>query len=103
MALLTAAQIDQVWSGVMRRWSRAESNENTGSVNKNDLKAAISALNTYLDGASGTRPATSINAAFPAASQSGLSTGQKGQLVAYVALAQTGNINDLRQLLGDID
>lgn len=105
MALLTGNQELQVWRGLMRFWSRPETRESIACT-KPELLAAIQAQNVYLDGAASARPAQSINAAFPAATQTGghaLTTGQKGQLIAAVALAQTGNIDVLRRMLGEVD
>lgn len=105
MALLDSTDETRVYRGLMRYWSRPETREQV-ACNKADLLAAVQAINTYLNGAAGSRPATSINAAFPAATQSGgtaLTTGQKGQLVAAIALGQTGNIQALRQWLGEVD
>lgn len=105
MALLNATDESRVWRGLMRFWSSPDTRESIACT-KPELLAAVQAINTYLDGAASARPATSINAAFPAATQSGghaLTTAQKGQMVAAIALGQTGNITLLRRMLGEVD
>lgn len=100
MALLSSADEQRVARGLMRTWSR--DTESVTSL-KGDILAAVSAINTYLDGAGATRPATSINAAYPLAFRNAATVAQKGLLVAVIALAQTGNLALVRQILGEID
>ena len=102
MPILDANGENQVWRGLMRYWADDETRE-TVAIAKQDVLAAVQAQNAYLAGAVTTRPATSVNAAFPAPSQAGLTTPQKGLLTAMVALAQTGNIFALERVLGEVD
>jgi len=102
VALLSAADEARVWRGLMRFWSSADSRQ-LCIFAKADLLAAVQDMNAYLDGAALTRPATSINSAFPIAFRNGATVDQKGQVVAAITLAQTGNIDWLRRILGEVD
>lgn len=105
MTLLNSTNENRVWRGLMRFWSTPDTQESVACT-KPELLAAVQAINVYLDGAASARPATSINAAFPAETRTGahaLTTTQKGQLVAAVALAQTDNIDVLKRMLGEVD
>jgi len=59
--------------------------ESTGSLTKADLRAAIDALDSFLDA-----NATAINNAIPQPARSILTTGQKARLLAYIALKRWG-------------
>lgn len=101
MALLSSADEQRVWRGLMRYCSAKRI---PMPFSKSQLLAGVQSLNVYLDGAATARPATSVNAAFP---QPGLrdsaDAAMKGLIVAVVALAQTGNIDLLRAILGEVD
>lgn len=102
MALLSSTDELRVWRALMRYWSRPE-NVAPRTFSKADLLAAVQALNIYLDDASASRPATSINSAIPVAFRNAASTADKGVLVAAITLAQTGNIAALRAAFGEVD
>jgi hypothetical protein len=55
------------------------------SVVKADLRAAVDALDTFLD-----TNATAINNAIPQPARGALSTAQKARLLAYVAMRRWG-------------
>ena len=82
MAVLSDADRGAVWADVMRQLSDAR---DPCAITKADLRAAVDALDTFLD----TNAAT-INAAIPQPARSGLTTPQKARLLAYVALKRWG-------------
>lgn len=82
MAVLSDTERASIWADVMRQLSDAREG---CAITKTDLRAAIDALDTFLD----TNAAT-INAAIPQPARSGLTTGQKARLLAYVALKRWG-------------
>lgn len=102
MALLSSADELRVYRGLMRYWSRDGTRETTTNT-KGEILAAVQAINVYLDGAGASRPATSINAAYPVAFRNAATTPMKGLTVAAIALAQTGNMALLRQVIGEVD
>lgn len=81
MAVLSESHIVNVWESLMR------DNQETMAINKNDLKAAVVALDQFLENNAGT-----VNNAFPAAAKAGLTAQQKALIVAYVALRRYGVI-----------
>lgn len=102
MALLSAADEARVARGLSRFWSRSDAPEPVPFL-KGDLTAAVAAINAYLADAATTRPATSINAAYPVAFRNSASVAMKGLMVAVIALAQTGNLDLLRRIVGEVD
>ena len=75
MAVLTDNQRLNIWE----KWMR----ENLGdvSITKTDLRAAINAIDDFLD-----NNAVTINNAFSEPAKSSLSAGQKAMVLAYVAI-----------------
>jgi hypothetical protein len=95
MAVLSDPDRSRVWRGLMRAWSA--NGETVAGITKTDLLAAVNALDDFLN-----TNATSVNNALPTAFKNNATTGQKGLLLAAVALARY-NIPALRQLLGEVD
>lgn len=79
MAVLIDADRIAVWT----RWMH--DNREDCAITKVDLRAAVDALDTFLD----TNAAT-INAAIPQPARGALTTAQKARLLAYVALKRWG-------------
>lgn len=77
MANLSSLQRQEIWVDLMRQ---ASSNGEIIGVNKQDLRAAVDALDTWISD-----NAAAINSALPAAARTGLSAGQKAILFSYVA------------------
>ncbi len=76
MATLGELQRIEVWADLMRRYST--DGESIG-INKNDLRAAVDALDDYFDA-----NAVTINNALPAAAKAGLTTKQKAVMLMFV-------------------
>ena len=76
MAALSNADRGVVWSDAMRYFSQSG---DVLAVKKADLRAAVDALDTFLD----TNAAT-INAAIPQPARGALSASQKALLLSYV-------------------
>lgn len=76
MAALTNPDRFEVWAEIMR-----DQGLGTCAINKTDLGAAVDAIDDFL-----VANASTINNAFPAAAQAGLTTPQKAMVVSYVAL-----------------
>lgn len=79
MAVLSDADRVAVW----RDWMVL--NAEACSIVKADLRAAVDALDTFLD-----TNATAINNAIPQPARGALSTAQKARLLAYVAMRRWG-------------
>lgn len=79
MAVLSDADRLAVWA----QWMR-ENTEACG-ITKPDLRAAVDALDVFLD-----TNATAINTAIPLPARTTLTTAQKARLLAYVTLKRWG-------------
>lgn len=77
MAELTLQQRLEVWADCMVN----ETKVGGFTVAKDELRAAVDAIDTWLDGAAAT-----ANAAIPQPARGALTTRQKYMLLAYVAL-----------------
>lgn len=75
MAVLSESQRIAVWE----KWMR----DNLGyiSITKPELKAAVDAIDNFLESNS-----TAVNNAFPTPAKQNLTSGQKAMVVAYVAM-----------------
>lgn len=79
MAVLDDAARAALWAQFMR------DNRETCAVTKPDLRAAVNALDDFLN-----TKATEVNNALPAAARTGLTTQQKARLLAYVVIRRWG-------------
>ncbi len=79
MAVLSNALLQLLHAGLMRYWS--DLREGTGTLTKADLRAAIDAVDSWVDS-----NAASLNTAIPQPARNQLSTGQKALILACVAL-----------------
>jgi len=78
MAVLNEASRIEVWAELMRQYSN--DGESIG-INKADLRAAVDALDTFMD-----NNAAAINSALPQPARGGLTTPQKAIMLSYVVL-----------------
>ena len=78
MAVLDEASRVEVWAELMRKYS--SDGESIG-INKPDLRAAVDALDTFMN----TNAAT-INNALPQPAKSALTVQQKALMLSYVVL-----------------
>lgn len=76
MAVLTDNSRIEVWAEAMRRFS---DNHETLGLTKADLRAAVDALDTFLNS-----NATAINTAIPQPARGALTTAQKARLLMLV-------------------
>lgn len=76
MAVLPDLDRKDVWANLMRQWSR--DGESIG-VTKNDLRAAVDAIDQWLDD-----NAAAANSAIPQPARGALTTKQKALLLQYV-------------------
>lgn len=76
MAVLTTEQRRSLWAEMMRELSR---DGETVGVTKTDLRAAVDALDTWLD----TNAAT-INTAIPQPARGALSAAQKARMLMFI-------------------
>lgn len=79
MAVLADADRVAVWA----QWMRL--NAEDCSITKADVRAAVDALDSFLDS-----NAAAINSAIPQPARGALTAGQKARLLAYVALKRWG-------------
>lgn len=79
MAVMSEADRAAVWA----RWMRE--NIDACGVTKTELRAAVDALDSFLD-----INATAINNAIPQPARGALSTSQKARLLAYITLRRWG-------------
>lgn len=89
---LTEQELNDIYTKVMSHWSR--SNTAIDGMNKNDLSAAVTAVDDWIEANQ-----ASFNNALPTAAKNGLSAGQKALLLAIVALARFAP-NLLKNILG---
>ena len=80
MATLTTDQRRALWAELMQELSR---DGQTVAITKADLRAAVDALDTWLD----TNAAT-INTAIPQPARGALTTAQKARLLMFVVRAR---------------
>lgn len=76
MAVLPDGDRWEVWANAMRKWSETR---DTIAVNKTDLRAAINAIDDWLEANK-----ASYNSAIPQPARSGLTTVQKAMLLMWV-------------------
>jgi len=81
MAVLSTNDRIAVWE----QWMRENRDTITGALTKAQLRAAVDALDDFLN-----TNATAINNAIPAAARTALSTSQKAALLNYVVLRRWG-------------
>jgi hypothetical protein len=67
MAVMSSAQLREVWAAFMETVSRNESRMAIGNISKSDLRAAIDAADVELDGTT-----TAFNDSLPAKAKSSL-------------------------------
>lgn len=91
MAVLPDSDKLRIWRALMR------ANISAPNVLKTDLKAAIDATDTWIDGNQ-----ASFNSALPVAFRNNTSTAQKTILFCAVALMRVG-IGYLRALFGEVE
>lgn len=96
MAVLSTADRQRIWRGIMRFWSAMR--ESLGALTKSDLQAAVNATDDWIDS-----NAASFNNALPTAAKNALTASQKTLLFCAVALARTGDMSLLRRILGEVD
>lgn len=82
MAVLSDADRKAVWTDFMRKISDARE---SCAVNKTDLRAAVDALDQFLED-----NAATINSAIPQPARANLTATQKARILAYVALKRWG-------------
>ena len=80
MATLSTEQRRALWAELMQELSR---DGQTVAITKDDLRAAVDALDTWLD----TNAAT-INTAIPQPARGALTTAQKARLLMFVVRAR---------------
>lgn len=80
MTVLSTSDRVTVWAGLMREASCP------GGITKADFRAAVDAVDDWVDSAAATRPSTSFNAALPAAYRTAATNAQKASLLAAVTL-----------------
>jgi hypothetical protein len=95
MAELTTEQRQHISNGLMRYWSSL-AEEITG-MNKNDIKAAVDATDTWID-----NNQSSYNTALPSAARTNLTQAQKTLLFCAVA-AYRNSKNFAIRLFGEVD
>lgn len=76
MANLSAAQRAELWAAYMQDISEARE---SCAITKQQLRAAVDALDAWLD-----TNASTINAAIPQPARGSLTTAQKARLLSYV-------------------
>jgi Ni2+-binding GTPase involved in maturation of urease and hydrogenase len=79
MAVLSDALRRAIWQEFM------QVNADAVGITKADLRAAVDAIDTWVDS-----NAASMNTAIPQPARSGLSAAQKARLLAFVALKRYG-------------
>jgi hypothetical protein len=79
MAVLINADRAAVWASLMT------DNTEVCSITKTDLRAAVNAIDDFLEA-----NATAINNTLPAAAKAGLSVAQKARLLSYVVRKRWG-------------
>lgn len=82
MALLSEAERQEIWRALMRRWSR---NSEVCSISKADLRAAVDAMDQFLED-----NAAAVNAAIPQPARAELSVPQKALLLMYTTWRRYG-------------
>ena len=95
MAVLSDADRERVWRGLMRYWSQAR--ETIVVLTKADLRAAINATDTWIDD-----NAASFNSALPTAARTNLTSAQKTLLFCVVACMRVSPAL-ARRVLGEVD
>ena len=80
MATLTTDQRRALWAELMQELSR---DGQTVAITKPDLRAAVDALDTWLD-----TNASTINTAIPQPARGALTTAQKARLLMFVVRAR---------------
>jgi hypothetical protein len=81
MAVLSNADRIAVWE----QWMRDNKEIIAGALTKAQLRAAVDAIDDFLN-----NNAAAINTAFPVAARTALSAGQKAAIVSYVAMRRWG-------------
>lgn len=94
MATLPDSDRLRIWRGLMRFWSGMQE---TVSVNKADLKAAVDAADTWVDD-----NAISYNAALPTAFRTNATQTQKSLLLVAVVLMRF-NLDLLKLIFGEVN
>lgn len=82
MAVLEDSDRESVWADFMRRMGPET---RSGALTKADLRAAVNAMDVYVQ-----NNAAAINNAFPVASRQALTNVEKIGIFAYVALKRYG-------------
>ena len=80
MATLTSDQRRALWAELMQELSR---DGQTVAITKGDLRAAVDALDTWLD-----TNASTINTAIPQPARGALTTAQKARMLMFVVRAR---------------
>jgi len=95
MAVLSSADRQRIWRGLMRYWSRLL--DTLTGMSKSDIQAAVNAADQWADD-----NAASYNSALPVTFRTNATAGQKALLLAMVVLARH-SIPLLRNILGEVD
>jgi hypothetical protein len=96
MAVLSTADRQRIWRGIMRFWSARR--DTLGALTKADLQTAVNETDAWIDA-----NAASYNAALSQPARGQLTAAQKNLLFCAVALARFGEVELLRRLLGEVD
>lgn len=83
MATLASGIIDELWRDIQRDLS--DRREAWGALTKADLRAAIVAMDGWLDD-----NAAALNSAIPQPARGALTQAQKALIVAFIALKRAG-------------
>jgi hypothetical protein len=104
MAIPSESEIRRLYKGFQRYCNnvRAADPDDTehvfGAMEKTDLYNAVVALLTYIDNNRAT-----INQAIPQPARAEMTATMKGELFAFCALLDTGNIDLLKRIVGEVD
>ena len=95
MAQLSEIDRKRIWRGLMRWWSNLR--EILGALSKNDLLAAVTATDTWID-----NNQVAYNSALPEVARTALTQSQKTLLFCCVAGMRI-NVAFLRKMVGEVD
>lgn len=95
MAILPDGDRLRVYRGLMRYWSNLQ--ETVAGINKTDLKAAVDAVDGWVDA-----NAASFNTALPVTFRNNASAAQKSLLLVAVVLMRF-NLDLLKRIFGEVD
>lgn len=96
MAVLSTADRQRIWRGLMRYWSATQTT--LGALTKADLQTAVNDTDTWID-----TNASAYNLAISQPARGALTAQQKTLLFCVVALMRNGDVELLRRVLGEVD